>query len=108
MYEVVTEIARLGQKEFNAHQIALTIGRHPSQVQKDLDRLVAVGVLEVVPSRGAAKPLKRRKGKLARAVFSLPALIDSELGEYTRTAPAEVLPSRGGAARSSSSSRRSR
>jgi hypothetical protein len=84
MYEVLQAIAGLGSGEFNAHQIALTIGRHPSQVQKDIDRLVSIGVLDSVPGRGAAKPFKRCGGKLARTVFSLPALISTELGEYTR------------------------
>ncbi len=90
MYEVLVEIAGLGPREFNAHQIALTIGRHPSQVQKDIDRLIAIGVLDAVPGRGAANPLKRRRGRLARAVFSLPTLISSELGAYTRTSSANA------------------
>ena len=84
MYEVLQEIAARASKEFNAHQIAQTVGRHPNQVQRDIDRLLLIGVLDPVPAEGAAKPFRRRKSKLARTVVSLPSLITDELGEYTR------------------------
>ena len=86
MYEVLRQIARQGNAAFNAHQIAQATGRHPSQVQRDLDRLTGIGVLEAVETPGAAKPLKRRKTRLASAVISLPALIAAEIGEYDRAA----------------------
>jgi hypothetical protein len=53
-------------------------------VQRDLDRLVAIRVLDPAPARGAAKPLRRRKTRLARTVVSLPALIVDEIGERKR------------------------
>lgn len=86
MYEVIGEIALRGEVPFNAHEIAKAVSRHPGQVQRDLDRLVAIRVLEPVPARGAAKPLKLRKTRLTRAVMSLPALIVGEIGERERPA----------------------
>ena len=85
MFQVLREVAARGANQFNAHEIAVKIERHPSQVQRDLDRLLAIGVLQVVPARGAAKPVKLGKSKLARAVVSLPSLITGELGEYERS-----------------------
>lgn len=90
MYEVLREIAARGSTEFNAHQIAQTVGRHPNQVQRDIDRLLLIGVLDPAPAKGAAKPFKRRKSKLARSVVSLPSLIADELGEYTRAGYLDV------------------
>lgn len=87
MYEVLREIAARGSAEFNAHEIAQAVGRHPTQVQRDIDRLLLIGVLDPAPAQGAAKPLKRRRSKLARAVVSLPSLISDELGDYARKPP---------------------
>lgn len=84
MYEVLVRVAAHGSTAFNAHQIAEATGRHPSQVQRDLDRLTAIQILEPVASPGAAKPLRRRKTALAKAVLSLPKLIEDEIGEYER------------------------
>jgi len=86
MYEVLVEVARLRRGQFHALEIAERIDRHPSQVQRDLARLTAIGVLEAIESRGAAQPLRRRSTRLARAVVSLPRLIESEVGGYTRAA----------------------
>jgi predicted transcriptional regulator len=84
MYEVLAEIARRRRGSFNAHEIAQVVGRHPSQVQRDLDRLLTIGVLEPAPAQGAAKPLRPRRTQLARAVIALPLLIERELGNYPR------------------------
>lgn len=84
MYEVLVEVARLRRRQFHAFEIAQSIERHPSQVQRDLARLTAIGVLEEIESRGAAQPMRRRSTHLARLVVSLPRLIESEIGVYTR------------------------
>jgi predicted transcriptional regulator len=85
MYEVLLEVAKRRRRSFNAHQIAHAIGRHPSQVQRDLDRLSAISVVEALPPAGAARPLRCRETRLARTVLSLPALISDELGSSGRT-----------------------
>lgn len=84
MYEVLVELARRRRRPFHAYEIAQQIDRHPSQVQRDLARLQAVGVVEEVATRGAAKPLRRTGTRLARAVVALPRLIESEIGVYSR------------------------
>jgi hypothetical protein len=89
MYQVLHEVARRRRRTFNAHQISQATGRHPSQVQRDLDRLVVIGVLESVTQSGAAKPLRCRTTRLARTVISLPMLIESEIGEYSQAATAD-------------------
>jgi hypothetical protein len=84
MYEVLVEVARLRRRQFHAFEIAQRIDRHPSQVQRDLARLTAIGVLEEIEARGAAHLMRRRTSRLARAVVSLPLLIESEIGDYRR------------------------
>jgi hypothetical protein len=93
MYEVLAEVARRRRGSFNAHQIAQVVDRHPSQVQRDLDRLITIGVLEPVDTAGAAKPLRRRHTQLARTVVALPRLIENEIGSYPRPdAPPTLSP----------------
>ncbi len=84
MYEVLAELARLRRSQFHAYEIAQRIDRHPSQVQGHLARLMAIGVLEEIEARGAAQPMRRKSTPLARSVVSLPGLIESEIGVYTR------------------------
>jgi hypothetical protein len=76
MYEVLVEVARLRRRHFHAFEIAQRIDRHASQVQRDLARLTAIGVLEEIEARGAAQPMRRRSTRLARSVVSLPRLIE--------------------------------
>lgn len=90
MYEVLVEVARLRRRQFNAFEIAQRIDRQPSQVQRDLARLTAIGVVEEIESRGAAQPMRRRTTRLARSVVSLPRLIESEIGIYRRAGVAEA------------------
>lgn len=86
MYEVLRELATKGQLAFNAYQVAQAIGRHPSQVQRDLDRLTTIGVIQPVrsASAGAAKTLRCKETRLAQTVIALPALIAKEIGHYDR------------------------
>lgn len=86
MYEVLVEVARLRRRQFHAFEVAQRIGRHPSQVQRDLARLTAIGVLEEIEAPGAAQPMRRRTTRLARVVVSLPRLVEAEIGVYTRAA----------------------
>lgn len=85
MYEVLAEVARRRRASFNAHQIAQAVDRHPTQVQRDLDRLITIGVLEPLNTAGAAKPLRRRSTQLARTVVALPRLIENEIGSHPRS-----------------------
>jgi len=90
MYEVLVELAAVRRRPFHAYEIAQRTGRHPSQVQRDLARLKAVGILEEVEARGAAKPLRRTETRLARAVVALPRLIEGEVGAYARSVHTDV------------------
>ena len=49
-----------------------------------------IGVLEEIEARGAVQPMRRRAIRLARAVISLPRLIESEIGVHTHAGAADM------------------
>jgi hypothetical protein len=83
LYEVLAEIAR-STGPVRAVGLADAIGRTPKQTRDELAKLQEVGVLRPVGKDGKALLMGPGESALARAVLSLPRLLDEELGSYAR------------------------
>jgi hypothetical protein len=81
LYEVLAAVAKV-KGTFHGSALADELGRSPAQVQRELRKLLALGAIVEQKAPGMRRPMARANGKLARNLFSLPALIEARLGPY--------------------------
>lgn len=81
LYEVLAAIAK-AKGAFYGSALADELGRSPAQVQRELTKLLALGVVLEQQAAGMRRPMTRANTKLARNLFSLPTLIEARLGPY--------------------------
>lgn len=85
LYEVLAAVAR-ARGDFHGSALAAEIGRSPAQVQREIEKLLALGAVVEQSAAGMRRPMRRADTKLAGHLFALPRLIESRLGPY---APAD-------------------
>src|SRR5262249_37656019 len=86
LYEVLAGVARAGG-EFHGSALAQETGRSPAQVQRELEKLLALGAVVEHRAPGMRRPMTRGDSELAAHLFALPALIEARLGPYGPAAP---------------------
>lgn len=84
LYEVLAAIAGRTGEPFHGAALAREVARTEAQVQTEISKLARLGVLEPEPLAGRARHWHARQTPLAASIFSLPALLEGELGSYRR------------------------
>lgn len=84
LYQVLAELAKSRSNRFTAMKLAQTIQRTPEHTRSELEKLLALDVIEEVARERKARVYAVKDTPLTNAVLDLPTALVQLLGAYKR------------------------